>query len=152
MGIDGIGKGGPPPAVTPAGEDGRAPAPEATRAFEVSGTRARAPEPGDAAPAESSAAAAHVQGPASSALGALRSGTVDLNGYLDRKVDEATAHLGQMPAADLARVRAALRERLATDPTLVDLAHRKTIDAPPRAPRDAPRCSRSGGGARLLAR
>ena len=133
MGIDGIGKGGPPPVVLPAGDGGRAPAPEATRAFEVPG----ASRPGEATPADTVTAPeiARTEGPASGALGAFRSGAVDLDGYLDRKVDDATAHLGQMPAADLARVRAALRERLATDPTLVDLVKSATGSAP-RVPDD----------------
>ncbi|HTQ48911.1 MAG TPA: hypothetical protein VMI75_39405, partial [Polyangiaceae bacterium] len=114
-------------------DGGRTTAPEATRAFEVPG----ASKPEGATPADSATAPATAQteGAASGAWGAFRSGAIDLNGYLDRKVDDATAHLGQMPAADLARVRAALRERLATDPTLVDLVKSATGSAP-RVPDD----------------
>jgi hypothetical protein len=126
MGIEGIGKGGTPP-VAPAGpgEVSRAPAPDAVRPFEGPGAAVPA-EPG---PAETGAARVGAAAP-SEALGALRSGAIDLDGYLDRKVDEATAHLGPLPAADLVRLRAALRERLATDPTLVDLVKSATGSLP----------------------
>lgn len=126
MGIEGIGKGGGPPAVAPAAESSRTSAPEATRAFEVPST----PKPAGAPRTEGTAPA-----PSVDALGSFRSGAVDLDGYLDRKVDEATAHLGGMPASDLALVRAALRERLATDPTLVDLVKSATGSLP-HAPED----------------
>jgi hypothetical protein len=126
MGIEGIGKGGTPP-VAPAGpgEVSRAPAPDAIRAFKGPGP-AIAAEPG---PAETGATRVGAAAP-SEALGALRSGAIDLDGYLDRKVDEATAHLGPLPPADLVRLRAALRERLATDPTLVDLVKSATGSLP----------------------
>jgi hypothetical protein len=127
MGIDGIGKGGPPP-IAPAGDAGRATAPGASRVFEAPAT----PEAGTA---ETAAASVGKATPPSDALGALRSGAVDLDGYLDLKVGEATAHLGPLPAADLGRLRAALRERLATDPTLVDLVKSATGSVP-RVPDD----------------
>ena len=61
-----------------------------------------------------------------SALDRLRSGSVSFEGYLNLKVDEATAHLGPMSPAELEAVRRALRDRLATDPTLVDLVKTST--------------------------
>jgi hypothetical protein len=138
MGIEGIGKGGAPPVAPASGREAsevdRAPAPDATRAFEAPG----ASIPAGAGTAETAAASvgpAAPAAPANEALGALRSGTVDLDGYLDLKVHEATAHLGPLPAADLVRVRAALRERLATDPALVDLVKSATGSVP-RVPDD----------------
>jgi hypothetical protein len=142
MGIDGIGKGGAPPAIASAGtgEVSRGAAADATSPFEVPG----ASRPADAAAIDSATAPAATSetgatgataARATDALHALRSGAVDLDGYLDLKVSEATAHLGPLPAADLVRVRAALRERLATDPTLVDLVKSATGSAP-RVPDD----------------
>ncbi|HLK40308.1 MAG TPA: hypothetical protein VKU41_26335 [Polyangiaceae bacterium] len=61
-----------------------------------------------------------------SALDRLRSGSVSFEGYLDLKVDEASAHLGPMSPTQLEAVRRALRDRLATDPTLVDLVKTST--------------------------
>jgi hypothetical protein len=41
-------------------------------------------------------------------------------------VEEATAHLGGLPAVELEGIRKALRERLTTDPALVDLVRGAT--------------------------
>ena len=51
----------------------------------------------------------------------LRAGTLSVDAYVEAKVLEATEHLQLLPAADLASVRAMLRERLSADPTLVEL-------------------------------
>lgn len=64
------------------------------------------------------------------ALDRLRNGSVSFEGYLDLKVDEATARLGPMSTVELQAVRRALRERLATDPTLVDLVKTSTGRVP----------------------
>jgi hypothetical protein len=63
----------------------------------------------------------------------LRTGGVGLDRYLDLKVDEATAHLGPLPPSQLEMIRSALRERIASDPTLVDLVRAATgaVPAPP---------------------
>ncbi len=111
MAIDRIGKGGPPTEVPKA--DGARPATGPERAFEARAERA---EPARAA---------------SDALDQLRSGKIDIEGYLQMKLDEATAHLHGLLPADLATIRQALRERLASDPTLVDLAKQATGQAPP---------------------
>jgi di/tripeptidase len=58
----------------------------------------------------------------------LRAGAIDLNRYLDSKVEEATASVADLAPAQIERVRSALRERLSSDPTLVDLV-RKATDA-----------------------
>lgn len=121
MGIDSIGKKGPP--VPPAGGEVGGPARSTGtgRPFEVS-----KPAP--------TAAAGAVEA-SRTALERLRAGEIDVNGYVDMKVQEATAHLGALPPARLAEVQAALRERMAADPALVDLV-RKATGAVPQPPAD----------------
>ena len=121
MGIDRIGGKGPSAPPPEAAEGSRKP--DAARPFE-------SPRVAEV----STPAAASVS--ATSALGKLQSGQVDVGGYLDLKVDEATAHLEAMPAAQLEAIRGALRERLATDPTLVDLVRTATGQLPPPPPSD----------------
>jgi hypothetical protein len=136
MGIDRIGKGGAPSPAPPAsgGANRTGPTTGANRVFEV--PEASGPAAPSATGSSASAASATQAGPVEGdSLRALRSGAVDVDGYLDLKVDEATAHLGPMPAADRVRLRAALRERLATDPTLVDLVKSATGSVP-RVPDD----------------
>ena len=58
-----------------------------------------------------------------------------MNGYVDLKVHEATAHLKALPPAELEQLRAALRDRLASDPGLVDLV-RAATGAVPKPPTD----------------
>jgi hypothetical protein len=64
------------------------------------------------------------------ALERLRSGEIDLDGYLDLKVQEATGHLGALSPEQLESIRSTLRDRLAADPTLVDLVRTATGRAP----------------------
>jgi hypothetical protein len=119
MGIDSIGKKGPPTPPSAEGVGGPS-RKETGRPFEVSGG-ARAAE------------ARPVEG-ARTALERLRAGEIDVNGYVDAKVREATAHLGALPPAELERVRETLRDRLATDPALVDLVRTATGAVPPPPP------------------
>ena len=121
MGIDGIGKKGPPAPPTAGDVGGAARSAGTGRPFEVSG----------GAPAQKAGAAEA----ASPALERLRAGEIDVNGYVDMKVHEATAHLAALPPAQLEEVRAALRERMASDPALVDLV-RKATGAVPQPPPD----------------
>jgi hypothetical protein len=124
MGIDGIGKKGPPtpPARTPPGTVGETSRPqEASRPFQVS---EQSPE---ALRTEDAGAVA----PARTALERLRAGEIDAKEYVDAKVEETTAHLQSLPPADLEAIRKALRERLATDPALVDLVRGATGQAIP---------------------
>jgi uncharacterized protein (DUF2342 family) len=116
MAIDRIGKGGPA-AEVPKAEAGR-PAGGVERAFEARAEKAEAASP------------------TSAALQQLRAGKIDVEGYLQMKLDEATAHLQGLLPADLATIRKALRERLASDPALVDLAKQASGQAPPPAPDD----------------
>ncbi len=106
MSIDRIGKGGVPGPV-PA-----APAVGAARAGDVFSLG----KPG-------AAAAAGVAPVSSVALEQLRSGAIDLGRYLDIKVAEATEHLAMLAPAELDAIQGALRERLASDPGLVELVN-----------------------------
>jgi hypothetical protein len=119
MGIDGIGKKGPPPLPETIG-GGRVA--ETGRPFEVSAPRA----------VPSAPLAAAIE-PSRTALERWRAGEINLNGYLDLKVREATAHLAILPAPELDALRSALRDRMASDPTLVDLVRTATghIPEPP---------------------
>jgi len=123
MGIDRIGHGASPVPVPDAG--GPSKATTVGSAFQV-------PPPAAAA----SPAPAHIESaaPATRALERLRSGEIDLGGYVDLKVDEATAHLAALPAGQLESIRGALRERLASDPSLVELLQSATGET--LAPRD----------------
>jgi hypothetical protein len=129
MGIDRIGKKGPPtpPPSKDIGGPSRSQGPQETgRPFQVSKPTTEAPP---AARAEATA------GAAPSALERLRAGEIDPSGYLDEKVEEATAHLGKLPAVELDAIRSTLRERLSGDPALVDLFRTATGQAAP-PPRD----------------
>ena len=120
MAIDRIGKGGAPaPAPELGGSSASRPA---GRAFEGASPSVAAP----AAPAASS-----------SALERLRSGDIDIDGYLNLKTQEATAHLASLPPVQLEAIRSALRDRLASDPALVDLVRTATgATAPSGGERD----------------
>jgi hypothetical protein len=120
MGIDHIGRKGPPAA--PSAESARVdPGQESGRAFEVAGPHTV--PPGHGAPPIDTAR---------TALERYRAGEVDLEGYLDLKVDEATSHLGVLPPQHLEAIRNALRERIAGDATLVELVRIATGQAPER--------------------
>ncbi len=114
MGVDSIGKGGglPPGGAPPGASSGGA-----AGEFRVdSGSAASAPV-GPNAP--------------SAALEKLQSGEVDLDQYLDARVDDAVRHLeGKLSAPELDFVRGELRQQLAEDPVLVELVRRATGTVP----------------------
>jgi hypothetical protein len=122
MGIDRVGKDGPSLPVPELG------GPTGTHSsgarFEVPKVAATPPA-GDIDPARPSS---QVEGtPAvSGALERFRAGELDLHAYVDAKVREATAHLSALSPVELENIRSALRERLAGDPTLIDLLHTAT--------------------------
>lgn len=118
MGIDGIGKKGPPGPPPASGTPG---ASHAGKPFEV----------GEAQKSGSAARAAEVKPTATTPLERLRAGEIDVKGYVDAKVQEATAHLGPMPPDKLEQIRAALRDRIGSDPMLVDLVRQATGHVPP---------------------
>jgi hypothetical protein len=115
MGIDRVGKGAPPVPIPEAG--GPAAAHPSGQVFHV-----------PAADAPTQVSPPHIDPTRASgaALERLRSGEIDLGGYVDLKVQEATGHLSGLPAVELDKIRTVLRERLASDPTLVDLVHTAT--------------------------
>ena len=113
MGIDRIGKGAPPVPPKPAA--GPDPARGGEKTFEV--------WPANAAGAGAVAPVAP-KGPGP--LDRLRAGEIDLDRYLDLKVDEATAHLHGLRAQEMEGIRTILRDQLAADPALVDLVQQAT--------------------------
>lgn len=125
MGIDRIGKGGGvPPTPDGQGTGAVGPTGKPEKAFEVERTSS----------ATATQKAGDVEGVApSSPLARLRAGEIDVNGYVDLKVDEATASLKGVPAAELDEIKKALRDQLRTDPALVDLVRTATgkMPAPP---------------------
>jgi len=131
MGVDGIGKGGgvPPRAPGAGGPPEASPAQGSTSAgkpFEVD--RGGASEP--AAPV-----AAPDRADPASPLGRLRAGEVDVHGYIDLRVDEATRSLRGLSAEEIDAIKSTLRDQLRTDPALVDLV-REATGQTPSPPRD----------------
>jgi hypothetical protein len=117
MGIDRIGQGGPPVPVPDTGAPSQATPTGAT--FHV--------ERAEPAALEHVAASGAAEAQAArTPLQRLQAGELDLGGYVDLKVDEATSHLRELPASQLDAIRGALRERLASDPSLVELLHTAT--------------------------
>lgn len=116
--VDGIGKGGPPRGVggTPPTTGAGKPA-ETGKTFEVGKTRE----------ATAIEAPLNVQG---GALEQLKAGKIDFNQYVDLKVQEATSHLEGLSPAQLDTIKSMLRDRMATDPELVDLVKQATGQAP----------------------
>lgn len=125
MGIDRIGKGGAPPATPETqGSGSVAKKGPAEKAFSVERTEATR-QPSNVGAAESAQGA--------SPLARLRAGEIDVNTYVDLRVDEATKGLEGLPPAELADIKKALRDQMATDPALTDLvrmATGKTPDVP----------------------
>ena len=91
MGIDGIGKKGPP-AARPRRRDAKGP-----RAHREAGSTFEVPRLAGSAPLRRRAPVDATR----TALERLRAGEIDVNGYVDAKVQEATAHLGALPPAAL---------------------------------------------------
>jgi uncharacterized protein (DUF2342 family) len=121
MGIDSIGKKGPPAPPPPTTGKGVEGASRASRPFEAPATATSG--------AEGAAKAGSVEAPRT-ALERLRAGEIDVNGYVDIKVHEATTHLSALPPAELEQIRSSLRDRMAGDPTLVDLVRTATGSVP----------------------
>jgi hypothetical protein len=123
MGIDGIGKGGLPPTAPDASGIGpREPNDAIEKPFSV--------ERGDMQP---SAPAAAASAAASAPLARLRAGEIDLDRYVDLKVDEATKGLDGLSPSELDDIRKVLRDQMVTDPGLSDLVHMATgrVPTPP---------------------
>ena len=128
--VDGIGKGGgvPPPAGGPKGPGGPS-RPEGTgKTFEVDKTTH----------AREATAVEQAGAVSSTPLEQLKTGKIDFDRYLDMKVDEATSHLEGIAPSHLETIRSMLRERMATDPELVDLVKQATGHVPsvPQEPQE----------------
>jgi hypothetical protein len=74
-----------------------------------------------AEPAQATATSAPTRAESVGPLDQLRSGAITLDQYVDLKVQEAIRPIGPSSAAHVESIREALRERLSTDPTLVQL-------------------------------
>ena len=122
MAIDRIGKGttSPPEALTPKEGTAR--------------SAPTAPPPPFEARAKEALPAAEVK--ASPALAGVRSGALDVKGYLDAKVHEATAHLTHLTPAQRSAVEGAVRAQLVADPHLRDLVQQATGQAVPDEPHE----------------
>jgi hypothetical protein len=125
--VDGIGKGGPPRGVggTPPTTGPTKPAVSSPQAgtptgktFDVGKTR------------EATAIETPANVNATGALEQLKAGKIDFNQYVDLKVDEATSHLEGLSPSQVDSIRSMLRDRMATDPELVDLVKQATGQAP----------------------
>jgi hypothetical protein len=67
---------------------------------------------------------------ATAPLERLKAGELDVDGYLNVRVEEATAHLAaRLDPEQLAFIRSSLRAQLEQDPALVDLVRRATETA-----------------------
>ncbi len=109
MAIDPLGRNGAPPPSPGVDGAGAARPSEAPRPYEVD------PQPPKVVP---------VLAPtdlAPSALEQLRAGQIDVNGYVDQKIDEATRHLQGLGAPELTALKEILRAQLVSDPALADL-------------------------------
>jgi hypothetical protein len=121
MGIDRIGKGGAAPPTDVGGAD-QTREPTKAGAVDKPFSVERSDRTKEAAPVDATKAA--------SPLAQLKSGAIDVERYLDLKVDAATASLEGMPATELAEVKKMLRDQLASDPVLVDMVKSATGTVP----------------------
>ncbi len=117
MGIDRIGKNGPPVPVHESGGPSRA---------EPSGEAFQVPK----AAAPPAAREVALEAPRR-ALDRLRAGEADVGGYVDLKVDEATSHLSSLSPVEMEAIRSALRDHLAHDPALAELVGTAAGDTSP---------------------
>ncbi|MCL2777034.1 MAG: hypothetical protein FWD73_03445 [Polyangiaceae bacterium] len=127
MGIDGVGKnpGLPPTAGVGTGAVSSTHAP--SQAFQAE----RTGETSETTGAASTGSAGNVgAASANSPLARLRSGEIDVNGYVDLKVEEATSGLKGLSADELAFIKGVLRDQTVTDPGLADLTHMATGQMP----------------------
>lgn len=127
MAIDRIGKGaglpgGVPsaPEVKPAGSTSSVDAP-----FKVDRT-----DSASAAQRASNVESASKATRATTPLARLRAGEVDVHGYVDLKVDEATSALKGISPAELDAIKSVLRDQMKSDPGLADLVRTATGKMP----------------------
>ena len=132
MGIDRIGKGGAPPATPETQGSGSVEKKGGVeKTFSVE--RTEAPKQPAEVAATGAAARPHEMGVETdrmSALARLRAGEIDVNGYVDLKVDEVVSKLQGLRPAEIDDIRKMLRDQIATDPGLADLVRTAPGHAP----------------------
>jgi hypothetical protein len=130
MGIDGIGNRGGAGGIGGPGGPGAAGGPGAptgaTGPKETSFDAHLDPQAGT----QHASAVGNVANIEGAPLQQLRSGHITLNQYLDQKVDQATSHLGALPAHQRSAIREALRAQMSSDPALTDLVQKATGQLP----------------------
>jgi hypothetical protein len=127
MGIDGIGKGGHPKVPDAHGDVGKPG--RADRRDAADAPFAVQPPDTSSAPTRAGALdAAEIT--SSSPLGRLRAGEIDVDRYVDLKVDEATRGLVGLSPAELEDIKGVLRDQVVTDPALSDLVRNATGHVP----------------------
>ena len=135
MAIDRIGKGAGLPGGVPSAAEGK-PAGGAAPA-EAPFTVDRADSANAAARSTSVESASSVSPTSAtsatsptSPLGRLRAGEVDVHGYVDLKVDEATSTLKGISPTELDEIKSVLRDQMKSDPGLADLVRTATGKMP----------------------
>lgn len=119
MGIDRIGKGGAPPVHPDIRE---------TESIERRGKVEKTfsvERPDATKPAQATQAAAP-----SEALARFQAGEIDVDGYVDLKIEEATRGLEGLSVTEIDDLKQIFREQLVTDPSLSDLVHAATGSLP----------------------
>lgn len=130
MGIDGIGNGG---RIPPGGVGNSSPATGPSAAKETGRTFEVAPTAAEKAAAETQAAQ-QTQGVERTPLERLRAGEIDVNGYVDLKVDAATKNLSGLSRVELDQIRGVLKHQMAHDPAVMDLVKQATGALPNAKP------------------
>jgi hypothetical protein len=121
MAIDRIGKGaGLPPAPEAQGTGGAGGVGKTDATFKVDRSETNPAERAGNVDATSP----------TSPLGRLRAGEVDVHGYIDLKVDQATSALKGLSAAELDEIKSVLRDQMKSDPGLADLVRTATGKMP----------------------
>lgn len=130
MAIDRIGKGaGLPPTPDTS-------APQGTGSAAPTGATFKIDRPEPAAGAAHAEQAAGVDAAREATpLDRFRAGEVDVHGYIDLKVDEATSPLKGLSAAELDDIKSVLRDQMKSDPGLAELV-RSATGAMPKPPED----------------
>jgi len=132
MAIDRIGKGaGLPPTPDTSAPQGAGGAAPTGATFKID-----RPEPAaGAARADQTAGVDATREASPTPLDRLRAGEVDVHGYIDLKVDEATSPLKGLSSAELADIKSVLRDQMKSDPGLAELV-RSATGAMPKPPED----------------
>ena len=126
MGIDKIGKNAGVQDTTGAGaSEGAAPV---ERSFAEVHAEKTARSDGTGASATAGASAADATA-GTSPLERLKAGQLDVDGYVDARIDQATQGLKGLGASQLTSIRMVLREQMLTDPGLSDLVRQATGQA-----------------------